>query len=208
MADTSKPTSDLESVDITIIRFSDIIDNFEEDKVQDLLESFECSKNSDVQYFLHKTARLIEETNKGRTYLVVTTSSYENLNSPLEIVGYFTLALKYFEFKPDVSNTLKKKLNGLSSEVDGVACYLIGQLGRNDNTSARVAGSVLLDLALDRIQEAKDVVGGRFVLVECEQNLKLISFYEINNFIRIPDDSDDSMAQLFCLLSRTGDDKQ
>ena len=200
--DTAQPAS--ESSDITIIRLGDLIDEFAENEVQDLLASFQCSKNNDVQSFLHKTARLIEESDKGRTYLVVTTSSYENLDAPLEIVGYFTIALKYLTFSPGISNSIKKKLNGLSSGVEGVAGYLIGQLGRNDNAPVHVAGSILLDTALDQIRIAQDIIGGRFVIVECEQNSKLISFYETNNFIRISNDSRDNMAQLYYLLHRSG----
>jgi len=194
-----------ESPDITLVKLGDILDGFTDSEVHDLLISFECSKNSDVQSFLHETARLIEESDKGRTYIAVTTSSYESLDVPLEIVGYFTLALKYFTFGSGISKSVKKKLNGLSSGVEGVAGYLIGQLGRNDNTLICVAGSILLKAAIDQIRIAKDVVGGRFIMVECEQNPKLISFYETNNFIRINNDPKDNMAQLYYLLHHTDD---
>jgi len=198
MADSPQPAS--KSPDFTLVRLSDLVDQFDPDEVQGLLDSFVCSKNSDVESFLHTTATLIEESDKGRTYLAVTTSSYESPDSPLEILGYFTLALKYLPFGPGGSNSMKKKLNGLSSGVEGVAGYLIGQLGRNDNAPVQIAGSALLDAALDQVSGVRDAIGGRFVIVECEQNPKLISFYENNSFIRIPNDPNDSMAQLFHLL--------
>ena len=37
-------------------------------------------------------------------------------------------------------------------------------------------------MAIDKVRKVQNEVGGRFVYLECEEERKLIEFYEANNF--------------------------
>lgn len=62
---------------------------------------------------------------------------------------------------------------------------LIGQLGKNyyNEYNKLISGDVLLKMACDKIREAQEILGGRFVYLECEDKDKLKEFYEDNGFV-------------------------
>lgn len=60
---------------------------------------------------------------------------------------------------------------------------LLGQLSRNSNVpKSSLSGEKLLSFAYDIIQSAVDVVGGRYMMIECSNHTKLIQFYKNNHF--------------------------
>lgn len=61
---------------------------------------------------------------------------------------------------------------------------LIAQLGRNYASPADlyIPGSVLLDIACKKVQEAQDIIGGKTVYIECADSPKLYDFYCGNDF--------------------------
>jgi len=109
----------------------------------------------------------------------------------IEIVAYFTVALKVLKLGENVSNEQKKKITGMNSDTHEIAGYLIGQIGKNSKASAKIKGDELLNLAENVILEAYDYVGGRVVFLECEEAVPLTSFYEKNGYKRIPRAGDD-----------------
>ena len=66
-----------------------------------------------------------------------------------------------------------------------IALPLIGQLGKNyyNNYNNLISGEILLKLACDKVRETQDLIGGRFVFLECEDKSKLKDFYENNGFV-------------------------
>ena len=58
-------------------------------------------------------------------------------------------------------------------------------MGKNykDGNDTVIDGSELLQMAIDKVKKAQNIVGGKFVYIECENNRKLIEFYEINGFV-------------------------
>lgn len=46
-----------------------------------------------------------------------------------------------------------------------------------------ITGDILLKLACDKIKEAQDILGGRFIFLECEDKDTLREFYESNGFV-------------------------
>lgn len=62
---------------------------------------------------------------------------------------------------------------------------LIGQLGKNyyNGYNDLISGDILLKLACDKVKEAQDILGGRFVFLECEDKPQLKDFYESNGFV-------------------------
>lgn len=105
-----------------------------ESDIQTRLDTFECSRNRDLEQFLHRNAIANEKKELTRTYLAVSSDD--------RILGYLSLNLRCGIVPPgSVSKSLYKKLN--VQEDTGVArMYLIAQLGRDDNRSESVsAGS-------------------------------------------------------------------
>ncbi|MBD5081926.1 MAG: hypothetical protein HDT44_09225 [Ruminococcaceae bacterium] len=70
--------------------------NSEEDiqRLTELLSSFSCEKDKDVEYFLHREGRFV-------------------------ILGYFTLALKVLDLPENLSNNMRKRLDGISAKLHG-----------------------------------------------------------------------------------------
>ena len=64
-------------------------------------------------------------------------------------------------------------------------------MARNSSvTKETVSGMQLIDFALQVIAKSVESVDGRYVMIECHDNEKLISFYNVNMFTvisRIPD---------------------
>ena len=79
--------------------------------------------------------------------------------------------LKYAEYNNDIKGY-------------NIALPLIGQLGKNyyNGYDKLITGDVLLKLACSKIKETQDILGGRYVFLECEDNEKLRNFYESNGF--------------------------
>ena len=91
---------------------------------------------------------------------------------------------------------MRKELDGLSAKIHGrvindFPCFLIGQLARNSDVKKELlSGEDLLEKAFSIIEVAVNAVGGRYILIECLDNEKLIAFYKRNGFseiARIPD---------------------
>lgn len=122
----------------------------------------------------------------------------------LIIYGYISLALKVLSVPMDTSNRKRKEIDGLSAKIRGeqisdFSCYLIGQLSKNSDVRPNeLSGKELIDISFDIIAASVEAVGGRYVMIECRDNEKLIQFYKDNLFdeiARIPD-NDQAMVQM------------
>ena len=106
------------------------------------------------------------------------------------IVGYFAIANKSTIIKKFIlSNTKRKRLLKYAeydSEIKGysIALPLIGQLGKNYNNGydKLISGDILLKFACNKIKEIQNLIGGRYVFLECEDVESLKEFYESNGF--------------------------
>lgn len=60
---------------------------------------------------------------------------------------------------------------------------MIAQFGRNyqDDILEPISGNELMDLAIDTLCLAQHIVGGGVIFLECEDQPKLLSFYENEN---------------------------
>jgi hypothetical protein len=168
-----------------------------EDRLLSFLHTFVCSKNEDVQNFLTVAAKciLFEKQNRSRTYLI--------LNESNRILGYFSLALKtLFAPKGIFSGALKRKnkpgksLSAISPEIDYYNVYLIGQIGRNDEFTSQDLGlSDILSEIYSILSEVQYRVGGSSILIEVDDNEKLIDLYKKHGFIYLDADQED-LSQL------------
>jgi len=158
--------------------------------VEDAVSNFSCEKNLDVENFLREDAINREKRDLTRTYLIIDQNKFESDNE-INIVAYFSIALKTLIIPQTLSNSKIKKIDGFSKDAKDSIVYLIGQLARNDgyNTEA-ITGAEILARALNIISDIKDKIGGKVVLVECEDQKKVIDFYLENDFERLPEHSE------------------
>ena len=141
------------------------------------LSSFVCEKNDDVESFLHNKAIESEKRSFCRTSLVIDEEKQG------EIIGYFTIMTKIFNFS-DVSGTAKGRLTG-NKRATNFNTILIAQLGRSDLYKGIIDGSQILNLALGNCQLIHNLSALRVVCVEYANNLKLIDFYKQNGFTEL-----------------------
>lgn len=169
-----------------IINLRDIYNTLGENKTKDILKNYTCELNRDVEYFLKEKAIEFSKQDISRTYIVISQYKGENV-----IVGYFAITNKVTNIKRiALSKTKRKRLLKFAIYDKDSRCYsialpLIGQLGKNyyNNYNNLISGEILLKLACDKVRETQDLIGGRFVFLECEDKSKLKDFYENNGFV-------------------------
>lgn len=169
-----------------IINLKDIYNNLGEEKTKEILSCYKCDLNQDVEYFLKEKAIEFSKQDISRTYIVM--SQYKEKDV---IAGYFAITNKVTNIKKvKLSETKRKRLLKFAvydkeSKCYNIALPLIGQLGKNydNNYNNLISGDVLLKLACDKIKEAQELLGGRFVFLECEDKPQLEEFYENNGFV-------------------------
>ncbi|CUL94845.1 GNAT family acetyltransferase [Listeria monocytogenes] len=184
---------------LNIISLSDLLkSDSTEEEIKILLSSFECKSlshgASDVEDFLHNKAIFFEQLDMARTYIVM--STYKKVHF---VAGYFSISNKPLIISKrnfsNIPNSLQKKLMGVGHKTKmhnyEIKSYLIGQLGKNYNSVSKKAnaatGNDILGLAYEKIKDVHAIVGGRIVYIECENNIKIIKFYEENGFRLLED---------------------
>lgn len=169
-----------------VINLKDIYNILGEQKTKEVLKDYKCELNQDVEYFLKEKAIEFSKQDISRTYIVM--SQYQEKNV---IVGYFAITNKVTNIKKvKLSETKRKRLLKFAvydkeSKSYSIALPLIGQLGKNydNNYNELITGDILLKLACDKIKEAQELMGGRFVFLECEDKPQLEDFYNRNGFV-------------------------
>lgn len=149
-------------------------------------ENFKCSLNKDVDEFLKNKAISFELKSVSRTYLI--------LDEYGLILGYFSLSFKDVTLDTaKISNTKIKNLDGFSKRATSLKAYLIGQIGKNNLIADNpICLNSILNEIYSVIIQAQSLVGGRVIILECENNDKLISLYEDHGYtiLDVVDDSD------------------
>ena len=198
-----------------VIKLKDIYNVLGEKDTKELLKDFKCEINKDVEDFIRNKALEFSKQGIAETYIIITSFKQKNV-----IIGYFAIANKTTKIRKILlSNTKKRQIqkygvyNSESKSYD-IALPLIGQLGKNfDNGyNELISGDCLLKLACDKIREVQDIIGGRFVFLECEDKPELRQFYENNGFVCFgkrslerderKTNSGEYLLQMLCDLSR------
>ena len=148
------------------------------------LSSFAVPLNSEVEDFIRNKALQATKLKSSISYLVVD----EDL---ADVVGYFTLLVKPFTIQAASLSSKNRRLIARFAEENTEAgdytasVYLIAQIGKNYaiEEPLQISGGDLLNMALDKLRAAQDLVGGKLVLVEREADrAKLLEFYNANGF--------------------------
>jgi hypothetical protein len=169
-----------------LVALRELLDANIDNELEKLFKSFSNHKlNHDIEDFLVHKAIQYEKQSISRTSLVF---------EEAELVGYFAISNKSFIIEEEewrnLSNSTKRKI------VPGISpknvkppvqpqCVLIGQLGKNYATANSISGSLLLRLAEAQIYQAHLISGGHIVWLECEDNDKLLQFYQSNGYLPI-----------------------
>lgn len=142
-----------------------------------LTDSF-VSKNKDVESFLKTKAVQSSKLSTSATYLV-------RSNESIDLLDYFTLALKMLSIKSCDLNSSQDKVirrfGSLDAETGSyrIPAVLLAQFGKNFAvSSASISGKYLMDSALQCIKTIFSLSSGKTVFLECEPYEKLICFYE------------------------------
>ncbi len=133
-----------------------------------------------MEKFLHITAIRFEESDNARTYLIVD-------NETSQILAYFSISFKELSLEnTDISKNEIKKLDGINKNAKKIKVYLIGQIAKNFNVPNNPIKleDILMD-AYGAINDAKAIIGGRVIILECENTRPLIDLYEKHNFKRL-----------------------
>ena len=67
-------------------------------------------------------------------------------------------------------------------DVEVYSAYLIGHIAKNSDINTDLKGTQLLQYAQSVIAEARDLIGGRLIYIDCKDIEKLKTFYVDNGF--------------------------
>lgn len=176
---TKKMTKQEFSSIYSCYKLIDILNSRSTNQTRKILKTFSCTKNIDVQDFLHNKAITFERSLRSRTYLYAD-------NADKSIVAYFSVGITYL-LANKLDKSIVKFLDGYTDEVIALPCYLIGQLGKSDKCTEKI-GDFLLDDALNCIDKSQEILSGRFVLIDSVNDEKVLDFYRQNSFVEIQKD--------------------
>ncbi len=99
------------------------------------------------------------------------------------IYGYFSLSFKEIILSSEISKTKIKTLDGFSKKAERIRTYLIGQLAKNSNIHNNPLNlEKILESIFPILEKAQALVGGRVILLECEDIPALIEAYQKAKF--------------------------
>jgi len=159
------------------LKLKSLLDLTSKSQIKKLLKTFECKRNVDLENFIHHKAITFELNGRSRTYILVDTKNKK-------LMGYFSISITTLDIT-NLDNKTKKLLYG-NNEIKNnyIPCYLIGQLGKNDNCKNKI-GIKLLKKAVNIIYNNFLDLNGRFILIDSFNNQNLINFYKKYDFIEI-----------------------
>ena len=183
------------------IGLEDMLSQLGEDMTKDILSSFMCPQNEDVQKFLKEKAILFSQKEISKTYLVFWEAKESKFGKgQKELVGYYAIGHKPIKIPRETPlgrmtsskwREICRIANERSSSTECIlSSHMIGQLGKNycNANNHLISGKDLLQMALQKIVEIRKLAGGKVVFLECEDEEKIQAplsrgkfFYSANN---------------------------
>ncbi|WP_205655648.1 hypothetical protein [Alcanivorax sp. 24] len=150
--------------------------------VTKLLSTFACNRNADVENFLKHPGKAIrfEQTDNARTYLILDADNGD-------ILAYFSVSFKELVLEgAKISKNKVRQLDGISKHAERIRAFLIGQIGKNSAIADNpLSLASILDEIYAVVSEARALVGGRIIILECEDCQELIDLYKRHGFTLI-----------------------
>ncbi len=176
---------------IKTINILDSIDENGLDKTKAALDQFSTKRsdsehplNEEIEKFLKNNAIQFAKEKKSITYLVIDMKKGN-------LLGYFTLTNKIVKIPLSILTNTKKRHIERYAKFDKVmnaypvSAFLIAQFGKNYalNEENRISGNDLMKLVDRELYEVQYRIGGGLKFLECEPDVKLIKFYQNQNFV-------------------------
>lgn len=165
------------------------------------LKEFICSRDKQLNDFIHNKAIGYEIKGFSRTYLVVDTSV--DLTSGFRpIAAFFTLAITATDYG-NISNSRKERVLGSKPGRNTFKAFpglLIAQLARDDRyDSDFINGETLLLECENYIDLGRRYVGGRNIYLDCKG--PLVPTYQKSGYRLLTDDpTDDGYYKMYKVL--------
>ena len=186
-----------------IVNILDAIFQMQEVGLSNLLSTFSCPKNLNIEHFLRTHAVSCAKQRFAITYLI--------LNAFSEIVGFFTLAHKPMLFDQErLAGKCRRRIRQFcvrpnllgDTEADGkllVSTFLIAQLGKNFTLLAgeKIAGREIVEAAMRTLSNIQKTIGGGVIFLECEDQPKLLDFYSRQGFIKFGERSTPATGEFY-----------
>lgn len=158
-----------------ILNILNMLEEHGEEFVSRIISGFSCAKNPEVCEFLKKNAIDFAKKKISITYFALTESG--------DLIAFFTLAHKPLMIQDEgLSQTVRRKLARYSyydGKTFSLSAFLIAQFARNDSFSSEdLSGDDLMNTVFDVLGNIQRAIGGGAVYLECEDNAKLLRFYE------------------------------
>ena len=167
-----------------------MLEDIDTEKVQNLLSSYKAARDSATEAFLRHKAIEMELRDLCRTYLAV--------SNDMRILGFVSVGIKCLSV-PERNQLSGKVLKSMNIEAgSGVAqSYLLGQLSRSED-SPKGLGRELLDVAFEKLDSAKRLVGCRMVRLDCHD--ELIPYYQAHGFRLITRNVEGTLNQMMAFV--------
>lgn len=126
------------NLSIKQINILDMLEMYGEDSCKEILSTFICSLNTDVEDFIHNKAVEFAKQRIAITFIVFRETEKGNV-----LAGYYTLANKFVAVSADMlSKALQKRISKFSQYDEVLNRYLISmpliaQIGRNYSDIAK-----------------------------------------------------------------------
>ena len=174
-----------------ILSLSEMIETYGQDIVSDILESFKSVHDSATESFLKEKAIDMEIRDLFRTYLAVS-------KKDTRVLGYITVSIKCMRIPDEniLSGKTRKSMN-IDSKTNIVQSFLIGQLSRSAE-APKGLGSYLLDVAFEKLNQVRELVGCRIVRLDCHD--ELVPYYTSYGFKLITKNDDRSLKQMMTFI--------
>ncbi len=102
----------------------------------------------------------------------------------------------------DISKVQVKRLDGINKNAEKIKAYLIGQIGKNFSVQPNeITLKLILDEIYAIIDAAKELIGGRAVILECDKNERLIALYKENGFNELVNIDQEPLVTMYTYIA-------
>lgn len=134
--------------------------------VEARLAAFDCAQSPHLQQFARGQVHKWEDHGHSRTYVLVSPSDEGGIDVP----AFFTIGMTGLDLTRGSSGTRKRLSGQISLEHTGA--YTIAELARSDRySSEHLPGSVILDEAKQIIRQSRQLIAGRFLVVDAQRKV-------------------------------------
>lgn len=181
----------LNHTEFTVISLSSLLTEYGETVVSEILKDFEPYADTSTSEFLKE-----KSDSYGEARFIQDLHRFDD--SDKSILGYVSIGMKCIRIPKEnlLSRNLLRQCN-IDDSIGVAQAYLLGQLARS-RCSPKGFGDALIDFAVGKIREAKQIVGCRVLRLDCSD--ELLSYYEKHGFTQIRKNPDKDLNQMMIIV--------